>query len=637
MDPSQYGPLPVADYAQPFRHGNVQRNRQGSSRKSTISSPSQGYASGSLPFSKATSSSPQFATTSPFFNMSNGMTVPLSAEYNLQPQVDPDILTGGGAMSPAANDLLPSNLFRDEDLAVRDSSNAAASSLLCNTDLNPSSSHAGVVTDTTNTRPQTPVTRNSRAGSLLSSPQESLQNLQGYQPPFDSLPGSDRHSVSPVTASYSPNSSAAGNSLATSRLAHFFPALHWQRGKSNTREPPPLGTLKQGQSQSFPRDLEQDGLAPISIRRRRGSHGSWALPVSGMLKRSTSGSDSQEEDHRTTRHVSEKRSRLNFFGPKAQVHGTSALSDNVSSRPSSTYSYDQIYGRQSSDSQSYTGWQVSEGGPSRNSPLSTHWSTTGGPWSRAASQRPSVRHGSTSNLSIGSTPLDTENCGDTDTPPRSEQMPIGTRPLSSQKSGGPRLNPTAPNFKSFFGLGESKKAAKAEKAIERAADKAKENQYEKLEKDDLSSSHEGSSPSHPRLSKDAGSITTSASMADSLESLDHTTSGSAQDNTISSGSKERFIQKFSRKSSSGKFNVPWGKERGGLFFKWNGEPSTPSELDKETSSERHFGKSVDSVASTPQPEKGSRSSLSWPNMRRKSRKGAANTENSNDTVDDSDP
>ncbi|KAL9612921.1 MAG: hypothetical protein Q9167_002504 [Letrouitia subvulpina] len=571
--------------------------------------------------------------------MSNGMTVPLSAEYNLQPQIDPDILTGGGAMSPAANDLLPSNLFRDEDLAVRDSSNGTISTLLCNTDLNTSSSHAGVVADTANTRPQTPATRNSRAGSLLSSPQENLQTLQSYQPPFDSLPGSDRHSVSPVTASYSPNSTAGGNSLATSRLAQLFPALHWQRGKSNTHEPPPLGTLKQGQSQSFPRDLEQDGLTPISVRRRRGSHGSWALPVSSMLKRSTSGSDScsQEEDHRTTRHVSEKRSRLNFFGPKAQVHGTSALSDNVSSRPSSTYSYDQIYGRQSSDSQPYTSWQVSEGAPSRNSPLSTHWSTAGGPWSRAASQRPSVRHGSTSNLSIGSTPLDTENCGDTDTPPRSEQMPIGTRPLSSQKSGGPRLNPTAPNFKSFFGLGESKKAAKAEKAIEKAADKAKEKECEKLDKEDLSSSHEGSSPSRPRLSKDAGSITTSASMADSFESLDHTNSGSAQDNAISSGSKETFIQKFSRKSSSGKFNVPWGKERGGLFSKWNGEPSTPSDLEKETSSERHFGKSADSVASTPQPEKGSRSSLSWPNMRRKSRKGAANTESSNDLVDDSDP
>lgn len=541
-------------------------------------------------------------------------------------------------MSPAANELLPSNLFRDEDLAIRDSSIGAASTLLCNTDLNPSNSHAGVVTDTSHTRPQTPATRNSRAGSLLSSPQEGLQNLQGYQPSFDSLPGSDRHSVSPVTASYSPNSTAGGNPLATSRLAHFFPALHWQRGKSNAREPPPLGTLKQGQSQSFPRDLEQDGLAPISIRRRRGSHGSWALPGSGMLKRSTSGSDScsQDEDLRTTRHVPEKRSRLNFFGPKAQGHRTPALSDNVSSRPSSTYSYDQIYGRQSSDSQPYTGWQVSEGAPSRNSPLSTHWSTAGGPWSRAASQRPSVRHGSTSNLSIGSTPLDTENCGDTDTPPRSEQMPIGTRPLSSQKSGAPRLNPAAPNFKSFFGLGESRKAAKAEKAIERAADKGKEKEYEKLDKEDLSSSHEGSSPSHPRLSKDAGSINTSASMADSLESLDHTTSGSAQDNTISSGSKETFIQKFSRKSSSGKFNVPWGKERGGLFSKWNGEPSTPSELDKETSSERHFGKSADSVASTPQPEKGSRSSLSWPNMRRKSRKDAATTESSNDPVDYSD-
>ena len=83
------------------------------------------------------------------------------------------------------------------------------------------------------------------------------------------------------------------------------------------------------------------------------------------------------------------------------------------------------------------------------------------------------------------------------------------------------------------------------------------------------------------------------------------------------------MQKITRKSSSSKFNVPWSKDRagGGLFSKRAGEPSTPGEIDEDTSSEGLLGKSVESPGGTLQQEKFGRTSLSWPNIRRKSRKG----------------
>lgn len=73
------------------------------------------------------------------------------------------------------------------------------------------------------------------------------------------------------------------------------------------------------------------------------------------------------------------------------------------------------------------------------------------------------------------------------------------------------------------------------------------------------------------------------------------------------------MQKITRKSSSSKFNVPWGKKRD--------LPSTPGEIDELANNEELLGKSLESAGSTPQQDKSSRSSISWPNIRRKSRKG----------------
>ncbi|KAL8858851.1 MAG: hypothetical protein Q9178_004655 [Gyalolechia marmorata] len=569
--------------------------------------------------------------------MSNGMAVPdipassvlgnLSASLN-----ESEILAGGGAMSPAATDLLPSNLFRDEDSFIQASPTALRHESSGGGSSEWADSQAIPPADNTDSERRTPGSIDSRRGSHFSSPHGSVRNHRGGHSTGDMFADNDRLSIHSTGASALVNAAPDGNALGTSRLAHFFPTFSRQRGKSSTHEPPALGTLKQGQSQSFPRNMEQDS-------RRRGSYGSWALPMAGLLNRHGLGTEEVSKNGSIIRstNAATPRSRLNVFGSRGETDGILGFRERSPSRPSSIYSFDQIRGRPSSESQRLSAWPVIESTPSRSSPLNANWSTSGGPWSRGPSRRPSVQHGSTSNLSIGSTPLDSESYDNVLAPQRVEQLPIGTRPQSSQRLSTPKLNPAAPTFKTIFGRSEARKAAKAEKANERAAEKERAKEAETAHAEETASAgEEESSISQPRLSRDAGSITTAGSVAESHDSLDHSMSGTTSEAAASSATRESFMQKITRKSSSSKFNVPWGKERGGLFSKKAGEPLTPDEGGEDGMSEGHIQKGGENVASTPQQEKGSRSSLSWPNMRRKSKKGGMTVEKGNETADDED-
>ena len=561
------------------------------------------------------------------------MAGPPVPEYNNQSFHENDVLTGGGLMSPAANDLLPSNLFRDED-TIHDSSAAlrgGGTSDLIETRSNPP-------IDSVGTERRTPGSTDSRRGSLLSSPHGSIRNLPSGQSSVDAIVDNDRLSTHSTSASGTYSTAPDSNPLSTSRLAQFFPTFNRQRGKSSPRDPPALGTLKQGQSQSFPRILDQDPVNTIEARHRKGSYGSWALPMAGLLNRNGPGMTEVSKDSSAVNSYNSRapRSRLNMFGSKIDTGGASEFRARSSSRPSSMYSFDQVHARPSSDSQRLNGWPVTESTPSRSSPLNVNWSAIGGPWSHGPSRRPSIPHGSTSNLSIGSTPLDSEVYDDTLAPQRSEQLPIGTRPRPSQRLSTPKLNPAAPSFKTIFGRSEARKAAKAEKANEKAAEKERVRETEKISFDERPSEGDESSLSQPRLSKDAGSITTAESTGESHESLDYSNSAGTSEAAVSSGTRESLMQKITRKSSSSKFNITWGKDRGSLFSKKTGEPSTPDGLEEDVSSEGHLAKGGDSLTGTPQQEKGSRSSLSWPNMRRKSKRGGLTLEKGAENADNDD-
>ena len=603
-------------------HSRSRRGRYNNSRSSTISS-SNYHGMSSLGMGEP-ATSPAFPTSGPFSGISTGAPVgPGNGAINLS-SAEIDAMTGGAAMSPAANELLPSNLFRDED--------SSAQSLGFGREVNaqsyrdPFAKHAVSISDPSIRGPHTPVSASSRTGSILPSPRESLHNLHTLRPRSDTFDDNDRQSLVPPGATIHPSIASEGNSLATNRFTNLFSApFNRQRGKPNTQEPPPLGTLKQGQSQSFPRNLEQDEADPTSSRRRRGSHGYWANPMTSLLARNTPQTD--EDRVITARTSSGRKSRLNMFGSKYNDAESNLFSPEQasSSRPSSTYSQDQVFTRPSSDSQP-PWWPGLDGLPNRGSPLGAGWAPGTGPWSHVQSRRASMQHGSTTNLSIGSTPLETDDLPGSLKKQKSDQAPIGTRPPSiSKQLATPKLNPAAPSFKTLFSRSETKKGPKQDKAGSKASEKSKEKNTDKADTDDGESQLD-SSPGNPRLSRDAQSITTAASTADSHESFDRSTSGTPSEVVTPSGPREpreSLMQKITRKSSSSKFNVPWSKDRGGLFSKQKtGEPSTPGEIDEDNdSSEGQLGKSVESAGSTPQHEKPGRTSLSWPNIRRKSRKG----------------
>lgn len=629
MYPDQFATIPSLDPVSSIQRTRSRRNRQNNSRTSTISSPSTSYQAAPLTFNNPSTISPPFPTPSPFFNMGNGTTVAPVAEQTGSSQAEVDNLAGGGPMSPAADNFLPSNLFRDEDAGIQRFHDTTGQEAHGSANHDRFLGHAMSTSDASAHGPHTPGSASSRANSIFPSPHDSLHNLQGYQSRQDQLTEADQRSINSSNPPFNSSAAPDTNSLGHSKLSSLFSTTFRPRDKDGTQEPPLLGTLKQGQSQSFPRNIE-DGLDAGVGRRRRGSYGNWANPVAGLLSRNSSGPGASEAI--AARTGSDRKSRLNMFGSKLNDRESAPFADvPLSSRPSSTYSYDPVAARPSSDSQRF-GWAIGDSIPNRSSPLGANWSS--GPWSHAPSRRSSVQHGSTSNLSIGSTPLEPDGYLGSFSKQSSELAPIGTRPHSSQRPITPRLNPAAPSFK-FFG---AKRNARGEKPGSKGADKSKEKEKEneKLEFDDTESIEE-SSPPNPRLSRDAQSITTAASAADSHESFDRSTSGTPSEAMTPSGHKETLMQKITRKSSSSKFNVPWAKERG-LFSKRAGEPSTPGEIDEDASSEGQLGKSAESTSSTPQQEKAGRTSISWPNIRRKSKKGdqALNEATERDTDGDID-
>jgi len=530
-------------------------------------------------------------------------------------------------MSPTANALLPSNLLDNDEMISPG-----------NTDLGGDVSFRGGLSnglfagvappglhnlDNAGRGPQSPGSSSSRSPSLFSSPRESLNNIHTFQPGSDGRLDSDRRSVNSSGASFGAIGSGPTDNtlLSSARLSNLF-NFNRQRGKTSTNEPPPLGSLKPGQSQSFPRNLDQDDLDPIGTRPRRGSHsGRWVGPMSNLLNRGSGVSNdiSGSQSSALARNAASRRRGFNLFSSKYDPLDPLKLGVDPSSRRSSTYSFENSLPRPSTDSQPF-GWPVTDtfGHGHRSSPLGTDWSVPG-TWSRSQSRRESGHYGSTSNLSLGTTPLDPDTFQNPLNNQVSPPAPIGTRPQSSQRPLTPKLNPAAPSFKTLFSRSDAKKAEKAaSKAAEKEKNKNKDS--EKSRDMDKSSSQEEASPPDERLSRDSRSIATSSSVADSHDALDRSTSGTPSDVLTPSAGKETLMQKITRKSSSSMFNIPWNKDKGGLFSRKAGEPATPGEIEEDGPSGADLGKSYDSTASTSQSDRANRSSISWSTLLKKSRK-----------------
>lgn len=614
----------------PLRQGAKQRRpRQRSSLTANTASPTVAFPNldaftSPTSYNKPSNISPTFTSGTTFFSSTNGMTLmgpPDAVEANLD---DIDALTGGAPMSPRADLLLPANLLGDE---------SADDTLAKDDDLPPQAANVEGASDPFNSSRQNTLpgeserqevssvrSSSSRSASIFTSPRDSLNNI----------PDGERRWAHPSQMSGDNREPSVGGASGSRNFVSGIFGFNRQRGKTTADEPPVLGSLKSGESQSFPRNFG-DSLDPLARRRRLSYGGNWAAPVTNLFPRSGPGTNDKEggltrmspsrrgfpslfsstKVNSTTLPVFGKQSASSSgydqFGPRHEfadfITNANMRADSSSSRPSSVYSFERLP-RPSSDSQPF-GWGAPERSNLRGSPLGPDWSASQ-TWSRTHSRRPSLTYGSTSNLSMQASPEE-DIYEESKEPMRPLQAPIGTRPTSSQRPVTPKLNPAAPSFTTLFARNKDK-----------FKEKAKSKDIEALKQSEQDMQPEDASPPESRRSKDSRSIATGGSMADSRESLERTASGTPSDTTPC---KETFIQKITRKSSSNKFNS-W-KEKGGLFSR-KGEPSTPGEIDEDASSDAQLGRSLESSCTIPSGErekdKGNRSSLSW-NFMRKSKRG----------------
>jgi len=648
--PQMFSGPPVPEIG-PVRR-NSQRARPLIMREGLLAQATGGFVhASSAPFNSIpATSSPPFANGTPYFNPVNGMAIPPPRHVSSMSftQADFDSLTGGAPMSPTAGALLPAGLFGD-DLGLTDNEDddpgpPQAPSL----DPSPNLRHVlpGLGAPGTIDRsqdPSSPVSP-SHSPAAFASPRESAGELQQF--PNSENIDSDKRSIRSTSSSFQFIPQA-------SRFGGLF-GLNRQRGKTISDDGPALGSLKPAQSQSLPRqDHGPDGLGGS---RRRGSHseGAW---YDSFIRTKTQPVESSGSPN----HVATRKRPFNMFttGTKGDPWLTSmlGLEKPPSPRQGSTKSGEGMaLPRPSTESQTRFGWNVDAFGGVRSSPLGVDWSVNTVPnpnsWSRMPSRRPSMQHGSSTNLAHPDSDL-------LDFPSNSKsptQAPIGTRPQSSASHKPipsqssqlppmpptpPRLNPAAAAFTIPI-IGKKTDEDKAEKA-KRAAEKAAEKEAKKAEKlekkeeakrrkakDKLltsdasihSETRDAVSPQDHRMSRDTPSFISTADASESSprESLERSVSHNPSEHAGSVG-RESFMQKLTRKGSTTQF-LTFGK-KSALFSKSkpSDTPGTPDEAD-EDGGFLGLGKSTDSVGNSPSigTPKDKTSALSWSSIKKLGKK-----------------
>ena len=565
------------------------RNRK--SRTSTISSPISAFPITDSAFPSAAAynnlhtTSPTFAP-GPYMDMRNHTAmVPLSEQIHGMSEDDIRSLSAGAPLSPTATQLLPAGIFADDDMA--------------------SDGDDHVFLAQPFEDPQSPNT-SSRSPSIFSSPQNSSQNLALYGVSGRDYADSDHRSMnSPRT-----NFGAIGSSVSeqhvgphSNKLLELFSRT---RGKTLQEDGPSLGSLKQGQSQSFPRSTEEPEAMTTKQRRISFTSG-WPSFLRGSP---TAESALQGNGPAPARNVGARSRRgFNMFSNSLDDPNIRSDRDPASPRPLSIASSD--LPRPSTDSAPF-GWGPPQDAPlNRASPLATNWGvhTTQTTWSRDPSRRPSMQHGSSTALTSGIADDDDDFLPPSD--PFANQFNsaasvgvIGTRPASSHKPVTPKLNPAAPAFSFTFGR------SKSDKEHHKSKGKGKANESAVPPEDDQDNVY-ASSASISRQSRDTHSIHTQNSMAESYESLDRVSSNPVSDKAplSSTSTKEKETSSFKglfRKASSSKFSVGSLRNKEGFFGGKKAGSSTAS--DRNASAERdgsfdEFGEdpghNVESVTSSP--------------------------------------
>ncbi|AEO65942.1 71d9ada6-cc69-4d59-b27f-d0521972a8a7 [Thermothielavioides terrestris] len=494
----------------------------------------------------------------------------LSAEIPGRPE---EASSRAAPLSPSATALLPSNILADldddEELSPvsrygPDPSLPQQRASPDNVPLSPASS--------------------GKSFSVFSSPHGSTSNLPF--PPFQN-DASDRLSLNAAATVPSPVAREAPQN----KLSSFFSFQRSRPTKAMEKEGLPLGSLKQGQSQSFPKQADDpDGLT----RRRISLSGTW-----NVFNRNSVGPEITEGHATHSRMFS--RSLNPFSSSHRAAGGLFPERDPSSPRPASIASSE--FPRPSTDSGSI--WGFSAGDAATLGKPSRLWPPDAAPWSRNPSRRPSL-HGSPSALKTTLASADDEILGEEMLPNAREVGVIGSRPPTQSKSLG-RLNPNAPAFIAIFKSKadkekdkdkdkekESKEKSKAEKKDKA---KAKDSKEKSKAKEAVSTPEtpqplvvETESPSDSRKSRDGFSVHTQTSVSESRDSLslDQPFSNTPSEGLSSSFKDDNVVRKLFRKGSSSKFSLAGrlGGKESGLFKKAPSSTASGGASDKGTSLER---------------------------------------------------
>ncbi|PQE22740.1 Fibronectin type III domain-containing protein [Rutstroemia sp. NJR-2017a BVV2] len=539
-----------------------QRNRK--SRGNTVSSPptafqnldSQFTSTGA--FSNFHMSSPGYVAPPLYMDlaMSNDTDlVPLQGHFGGMTEADIQALTAGAPLSPTATSLLPSSLFNDDDLPSPGEGDSAYGP-----DLPRAFSPVNQRNDT-----QSP--GSSRSASLLSSPHASSHNLAKYGvKSHDYGFDNEQRSLDSPGTKYGVIGSPARKDQTPSHrnFGSMFTSLI--KSDKSSQEGLALGSLKPGQSHSFPRSTDEPEASANRHRRISFSSG-WP----GFLNRSATVGESSEGNGPAPARSSGMRRQLGFnmFGSRNEDPLVlRSARDPSSSRPVSIASSD--LPRPSTDSAPF-GWGAAiDGNINKNSPLATNWSINAPQtWSANPSRRPSV-HAVSTGMTSGIASEDDEKLPRETLRIQSSPPPagvIGTRPLSSHNPFAARLNPTAPKFElpqtSEPVLTRFLRSSKGKgKAIASDSNSERPSTAEDVQQAIQSS------PSESRKSRDTPSLHTQNSMAESIDSLERIPSNT---NSDAPKDKESSIHRLWRKGSSSKFSFQ-GKDSG-LFSRKKGGSS----------------------------------------------------------------
>lgn len=542
------------------------RNRK--SRTSTISSPISAFPITDSAFPSAAAynnlntPSPTFAP-GPYMDMrAHTAMVPLSEQMHGMSEEDVRLLTAGAPLSPTATQLLPSGIFTDDDTT----SDGEDHPFLARPFEDPQSPNSS-----------------SRSPSIFSSPQNSSQNLGSYGVPGRDYADSDRRSMNSPRTNFGPIGSSVAEQPAGSHSNKLLELFSRTRGKTLQDDGPTLGSLKQGQSQSFPRSTDEPETATTKQRRISFTSG-WPSFLRGSP---TAESALQGNGPAPARNAGARNRRgFNMFSSSLDDPNIRSDRDPASPRPLSIASSD--LPRPSTDSAPF-GWGLPQDSQlNRASPLATNWGvhTTQTTWSRNPSRRPSVQHNSSTALTSGIADEDDEFLPPSD--PFASQFNsaasvgvIGTRPASAHKPVTPKLNPAAPAFSFTFGR------SKSDNQHHKSKGKGKVDDSSVAPDDDQENPYASSLIS--RQSRDTHSIHTQNSVAESYESLDRVSSNPISDKAplSSTSAKEREPSSFKglfRKASASKFSVGSLRNKEGFFGGKKTGSSTNS--DRNASAER---------------------------------------------------